>query len=168
MRVRSASCFWGRAEPQESIKTGCETRKQGMWEPRNTPNTRKQGMWEPRNTPNTRKQKETDCGLFLGGESREIGTFRTLQKHRENMHKFDFCPLRKKTSFSQVFSHFWPIAWEFCSAQATRCRAPAALHFASQCPIRVVFRVARVAKPGTDDVQRELALEVRLLSSGCD
>jgi hypothetical protein len=26
----------------------------------------------------------------------------------------------------------------------------------------------RVAKPGTDDVQRELALEVRLLSSGCD
>jgi len=54
-------------------------------------------VWEPRNTPNTRKQEETDCGLFLGGESRENGTFRTLQKHRENTQKFGSCPLRSKT-----------------------------------------------------------------------
>jgi hypothetical protein len=33
-----------------------------------------------------------------------------------------------------------------CSAHATRCMAPAALHFASRNPNRVVFRVARVAK----------------------
>jgi hypothetical protein len=51
-----------------------------------------------------------------------------------------------KPWFPQGFSHFWPIALEFCSAHATRCMAPAALLFASRTPNRVVFRVARVAK----------------------
>jgi hypothetical protein len=51
-----------------------------------------------------------------------------------------------KPWFSQGFSHFWPIALEFCSAHATRCMAPAALYFASRTPNRVVFRVARVVK----------------------
>jgi hypothetical protein len=51
-----------------------------------------------------------------------------------------------KPWFSQGFSHFWPIALEFCSAHATRCMAPAALFFASRTPNRVVFRVARVIK----------------------
>jgi hypothetical protein len=48
--------------------------------------------------------------------------------------------------FRQGILHFWPIAWEFCSAHATRCMAPAALYFASRSQNRVVFRVARVAK----------------------
>ena len=47
-----------------------------------------------------------------------------------------------KPWFSQGFSHFWPIALEFCSAHATRCMAPAALYFASRTENRVVFRVA--------------------------
>jgi len=47
-----------------------------------------------------------------------------------------------KPWFSQGFSHIWPIALEFCSAHAGRCMAPAALHFASRTPNRVVFRVA--------------------------
>ena len=51
-----------------------------------------------------------------------------------------------KPWFSQGFSHFWPIALEFCSAHATRCMAPAALYFASRTQNRVVFRVARVVK----------------------
>ena len=51
-----------------------------------------------------------------------------------------------KPWFPQGFSHFWSIAWEFCSAHATRCMAPAALYFASRTPNRVVFRVARVVK----------------------
>jgi hypothetical protein len=52
----------------------------------------------------------------------------------------------QKPWFSQGFSHFLPIALAVCSAHATRCMAPAALHFASRCLNRVVFRVARVAK----------------------
>ena len=32
--------------------------------------------------------------VVFRGESREIGTFRTLQKHRENIQKFGSCPLR--------------------------------------------------------------------------
>ena len=39
-------------------------------------------------------------------------------------------------------SHFGEVPLEFCSAHATRCMAPAALHFASRTPDRVVFRVA--------------------------
>jgi hypothetical protein len=46
----------------------------------------------------------------------------------------------------QGFSHFWPIALAVCSAHATRRMTPAALHFASRSPNRVVFRVARVVK----------------------
>jgi hypothetical protein len=84
-----------------------------VWEPRNTPNTRKQGVWEPRNTPNTRKQEITDCGLFLGGESREIGTFRTLQKHRENTQKFGSCPLRSKTLVFPGFFAYWANCFGF-------------------------------------------------------
>jgi hypothetical protein len=51
----------------------------------------------------------------------------------------------QKPWFPQGFLHIWPIALAFCSAHATRCMAPAALHFASRTSNRVVFRVARVA-----------------------
>ena len=36
-----------------------------------------------------------------------------------------------KPRFPQGFSHFWPVALEFCSAHATRCMAPAALYYPS-------------------------------------
>ena len=55
--------------------------------------------------------------------------------------RFLSSPLQNQR-FSQGFSHFWPIALEFCSAHATRCMAPAALYFASRSENRVVFRVA--------------------------
>ena len=46
----------------------------------------------------------------------------------------------------QVFSHFWPIAWEFCSDHAGSVHGVVwRLHFASRTEIRVVFRVSRVA-----------------------
>ena len=74
-------------------------------------------------------------------------TFRTLQKHRENMKKFGSCPLRSKTKgFPRVFRISGEVPLTVCSAHATRCMAPAALHFASRYPNRVVFRVARVVK----------------------
>jgi hypothetical protein len=70
----------------------------------------------------------------------------------------------QKPWFSQGFSHIGPVPLAGCSAHATRCMAPAALHFASRCPNRVVFRVARVAKTlgfcmcrsGTDPRQRRV------------
>ena len=52
----------------------------------------------------------------------------------------------QKPWFSQGFSHIGPVPLAVCSAHATRCMAPAALHFASRYPNRVVFRVARVVK----------------------
>jgi hypothetical protein len=52
-----------------------------------------------------------------------------------------------KPWFSQGFSHFWPIALEFCSAHAGSVHGVVRrLYFASRTPNRVVFRVARVAK----------------------
>jgi hypothetical protein len=75
------------------------------------------------------------------------GASRTLPKPQGKHQKVRFLssPLVKPW-FSQGFSHFWPVPLAVCSAHATRCMAPAALHFASRCPNRVVFRVARVEK----------------------
>jgi hypothetical protein len=78
-------------------------------------------------------------------------TFRSITKHRENTQKCGSCPLRRTlyfllSWFSQGFSHFLSIALAVCSAHATWCMAPAALHFASRSPNRAVFRVARVVK----------------------
>jgi hypothetical protein len=35
---------------------------------------------------------------------------RALQKHWENIEKFESCPVRYKTLVFPVLSHFWPIA----------------------------------------------------------
>ena len=64
---------------------------------------------------------------------------KTLEKHKRV--RFLSSPLQNQR-FSQGFSHFWPVPLAVCSAHATRCMAPAALHFASRTPNRVVFRVA--------------------------
>jgi hypothetical protein len=48
----------------------------------------------------------------------------------------------QKPCFPQGFSHFGDVPLAVCSAHATRCMAPAALHFASRTQNRVVFRVA--------------------------
>ena len=82
---------------------------------------------------------------FLGSQ-RFIPISRTLQKPGQTPKSSVPVLSAAKPWFSQGFSHFWPIALEFCSAHATRCMAPAALYFASRTPNRVVFRVARVAK----------------------
>ena len=47
-----------------------------------------------------------------------------------------------KRCFSLGISHFLRVPRDFCSLHATRCVSPAALHFASRCQNRVVFRVA--------------------------
>ena len=80
-------------------------------------------------------------------EMLQSGRIRTTQKTLGKHPKVRFLssPLQNQR-FSQGFSHFWPIALEFCSAHATRCMAPAALYFASRTENRVVFRVARVVK----------------------
>ena len=47
-----------------------------------------------------------------------------------------------KQCFSLGISHFLRVPRGFCSLHAARCVSPAALHFASRCQNRVVFRVA--------------------------
>jgi hypothetical protein len=75
-------------------------------------------------------------------------SFRQLSKNCENIEKFGSCPQDRSTLHflltwvSQRFSHFWPIAWEFCSAHAGSVHGVVRrLHFASRTEIRVVFRV---------------------------
>ncbi len=71
-----------------------------------------------------------------------FGPSRTLQKHWKTPKSSVPVLSAQEPWLPQVFLHFWPIALEFCSAHATRCMAPAALHFASRTENRVVFRVA--------------------------
>ena len=91
------------------VVRSCRTKSR---EPRNTPNTWKQGMREP---PNTRKQEETDCGLFLGGESRENGTFRTSKNIGKTSKSSVPVLSAGKPWFSQGFSHIRPISLAFCA-----------------------------------------------------
>ena len=95
---------------------------------------------------NTRKQEETDCGLYLGGESREIGTFRTLQKHGENMQKFGSCPLRCKTLVFPGFFAFLANCFGFPARPCTCMLAHAASSSALPCPLvsRPVSRQSRL------------------------
>ncbi len=126
---------------------------------------------QPRRLPDTNLVKTCVCGSWVGPKRnrhilacsglvqlkwpaagvlvrllRPSCTFRTLQKHWENTQKFGSCPLRSKTLVFPGFSHFGEVPLAVCSAHATRCMAPAALHFASRTENRVVFRVARVVK----------------------
>jgi hypothetical protein len=56
---------------------------------------------------------------------------KTLGKHRKV--RFLSSPLQNQR-FSQGFSHFWPIALEFCGAHAGSVRSVVRrLHFASRC-----------------------------------
>jgi len=102
----------------------------------------------PRNTPNTRKQEETDCGLFLGGESRDIGTFRNLQKHRENIKKFGSCPLRSKTLVFPGFFAYWASCFGFPAYPCMSMPAGAASSRALPWPL-VSRPVSRQSRPQT-------------------
>ncbi len=72
-------------------------------------------MWEP---PNTRKQEETDCGLFLGGESRENGTFRTSKNIGKTSKSSVPVLSAGKPWFSQGFSHIGPVPLAFLPIRA--------------------------------------------------
>jgi len=74
----------------------------------------------------------------------------------------------EKSCFSLEKPHFLRVLQDSCSAHATRCMAPAALHFASRPPNRVVFRVARVAKTlgfciAAEDTEPSGCREIRTL-----
>ena len=85
---------------------------------------------------------------------RELGNGGRVGKHWENIKKFGSCPLRRTALLSTFnslgcslgclgFSHFWPIALEFCSAHAGSVHGVVwRLYFASRNQNRVVFRVA--------------------------
>jgi hypothetical protein len=107
----------GTREPRNTPNT----RKQGVWEPRNTPNTRKQGVWEPRNTPNTRKQEITDCGLFLGGESRELVPFELFRNTGKTCKSSVPVLSAQKPWFSQGFWHFGEVPLAFLPIHACPC-----------------------------------------------
>ena len=69
--------------------------------------------------------------------SLEGRSFRPAAKNRGKMGKSSVPVLSaQKPYFPRGFSHIGPVPLSVCSAHATRCMAPAALHFASRSPNR--------------------------------